>query len=60
MQAIFKAAARSDRLSLASRQSLDELVDGFTVLICATGFLEVCTMRSKLWFVVDHDADERV
>lgn len=41
MQAIFKAATRSDRLSVKSRSCLNDLVDNFTVLISATAFIDV-------------------
>ncbi|KAL1302377.1 hypothetical protein AAFC00_002780 [Neodothiora populina] len=41
MQGVFKAANRGEKLSTEGRKALEELVDGFTVLISASGFLEV-------------------
>lgn len=43
MQGVFKAANRSssEKMSVSGRAALEELVDGFTVLICTSGFLEV-------------------
>ena len=41
MQSVFKASSRTDRMSERARQSLDDLVDNFTVLISATDFLGV-------------------
>lgn len=43
MQAVFKIALRGDKLSERNKDSLEELVDSFTVLISATDFLEVST-----------------
>ena len=41
MQSVFKTANRSEKMSAKNRQSLEELVDYFTVLIAATDFLGV-------------------
>lgn len=41
MQGVFKAANRGEKLSVAGRAALEDIVDGFTVLISTSGFLEV-------------------
>lgn len=42
MQGVFKAANRGgDKVPASTREALEDLVDGFTVLISASGFLEV-------------------
>lgn len=41
MQGVFKAANRGEKLTVKGKEALEELVDGYTVLISASGFLEV-------------------
>lgn len=44
MQAVFKIALRAEKLSTKGKESLEELVDAFTLLVSATEFIEVSAL----------------